>query len=268
MVQRRRPVRVATISHRPTAGTDTPEGTARLLQEAERYLERAARMGADLVAFTEIYPQLALADPFHHAEPSGGGTLDRIRELAQAAQDDHRLAPARVRPDPEDSQHVDPGGPRRGSDRPLRQDVPDDPRDGERRYPRHGCAGLRDRSRPGRAPHLLRSELPRSPRGAEGEQARPRRLLVDVPRRIAGPGPGVRAAVVRGDVDRQRAWSDHRPCRSDHQGINLRGPGRCAHQHQQRGHAHGFQLDQDGCHAGEVRPCADISTITPERPSS
>jgi predicted amidohydrolase len=83
MALRRRPVRVATISHRPAAGTDTAEGTARLLQEAERYLERAARMGADLVAFTEIYPQLALADPFHHAEPSEGGTLNRIRELAK-----------------------------------------------------------------------------------------------------------------------------------------------------------------------------------------
>ena len=40
-------------------------------------------MGADLVAFTEIYPQLALADPFHHPEPSEGGTLDRIQELAR-----------------------------------------------------------------------------------------------------------------------------------------------------------------------------------------
>jgi predicted amidohydrolase len=83
MAQRRRLIRVATISHRPTAGTDTPEGTARLMKGAELYLQRAARMGADLVAFTEIYPQLALADPFHHAEPSEGGTLDRVRELAR-----------------------------------------------------------------------------------------------------------------------------------------------------------------------------------------
>ena len=83
MAQRRRPVRVATISHRPPAGTDGPEGTARLMKEAGLYLQRAARMGADLVAFTEIYPQLALADPFHHAEPSDGGTLDRVRELAR-----------------------------------------------------------------------------------------------------------------------------------------------------------------------------------------
>ena len=40
-------------------------------------------MGADLVAFPEIYPQLALTDPFHHAEPSDGGTLDRIRDVAR-----------------------------------------------------------------------------------------------------------------------------------------------------------------------------------------
>ena len=56
MPLRRRPVRVATISHRPVAGADGPEGMARLLQEAERYLVRAARMGTDLVAFPEIYP--------------------------------------------------------------------------------------------------------------------------------------------------------------------------------------------------------------------
>jgi predicted amidohydrolase len=83
MAPRRRPVRVATVSHRPSAGTDGPEGTDRLMKQAELYLQRAARMGADLVAFTEIYPQLALADPFHHAEPAEGGTLLRIRELAR-----------------------------------------------------------------------------------------------------------------------------------------------------------------------------------------
>jgi predicted amidohydrolase len=83
MVIRRRAVRVATVSHRPAAGTDSPEGTERLIQGATTYILRAARMGADLVAFPEIYPQLALADPFHHPEPTGGGSLDRIRELAR-----------------------------------------------------------------------------------------------------------------------------------------------------------------------------------------
>jgi predicted amidohydrolase len=62
---------------------DSPAGTDRLMKGAELYIERAARMGADLVAFTEIYPQLALADPFHHPEPAEGGTLERVRELTR-----------------------------------------------------------------------------------------------------------------------------------------------------------------------------------------
>ncbi len=83
MALRRRPVHVATISPRPSAGADTAEGTERLMKEAELYLERAARMGADLTAFTEIYAQLALADPYHHPEPSDGATLNRVRELRE-----------------------------------------------------------------------------------------------------------------------------------------------------------------------------------------
>jgi predicted amidohydrolase len=83
MTMRRRPIRVATVSHRPSTGTDSKEGTERLLKGAEEYIRRGSRMGADLVAFTEIYPQLAVADPFHHAEPTEGGTLNRIRELAR-----------------------------------------------------------------------------------------------------------------------------------------------------------------------------------------
>jgi predicted amidohydrolase len=83
MPPRRRQVRVATVSHRPAAGVDSPAGLDRLMKGAELYIERAARMGADLVAFTEIYPQLALADPFHHAEPADGGTLERVRDLAR-----------------------------------------------------------------------------------------------------------------------------------------------------------------------------------------
>ena len=79
----RRPVRVATISHRPSSGVDSAAGLDRLIQGAQLYIERAARMGADLVAFTEIYPQLALADPFHHPEPTEGGSLERVRDLAR-----------------------------------------------------------------------------------------------------------------------------------------------------------------------------------------
>ncbi len=88
MTVRRRPIRLASVSHRPTAGADGPDGIDRLMKGAEVYIERAARMGADLVAFTEIYPQLAVADAFHHPEPTEGGTLDRVRESAKR----HKLA--------------------------------------------------------------------------------------------------------------------------------------------------------------------------------
>ncbi len=81
--KRRRTVNVATVSHRPSGGVDSAEGTTRLMDEAERFITRAARMGADLVAFPEVYPQLATTDPYHHAEPAAGGTLDRVRELAR-----------------------------------------------------------------------------------------------------------------------------------------------------------------------------------------
>jgi predicted amidohydrolase len=35
------------------------------------------------VAFPEVYPQLALKDPFHHPEPTESGTLEDVRELAR-----------------------------------------------------------------------------------------------------------------------------------------------------------------------------------------
>ncbi|MGP0065990.1 MAG: carbon-nitrogen hydrolase family protein [Isosphaeraceae bacterium] len=79
----RRPVRIATVSHRPTVGADGVDKMEKLMKEVDRWLDRASRMGAELVAFPEIYPQLALADPYHHAEPSDGGTIDRVRELAK-----------------------------------------------------------------------------------------------------------------------------------------------------------------------------------------
>ena len=80
---RRRPVRVATVSHRPDAGVSDPKQTDRLMATAALHVEHAARMGADLVAFPEFYPQLALSDAYHHAEPSEGGTLLRVQELAR-----------------------------------------------------------------------------------------------------------------------------------------------------------------------------------------
>ncbi len=83
MKMRRRPIRVATVSHRPNAGASNAEETKRLMQGAEVQIRRASQMGADLVAFTEIYPQLALSDPFHQPEPTEGGTLPFARELAR-----------------------------------------------------------------------------------------------------------------------------------------------------------------------------------------
>ena len=81
---RRRPVRVATVSHRPGVGVASPDDVDKFMQATEPWLRRAARMGADLVAFPEVYPQIAVPDLFHHAEPADGGTLPRVRELAKA----------------------------------------------------------------------------------------------------------------------------------------------------------------------------------------
>ncbi len=80
---RRRPIQVATVSHRPSAGVDGKGGIDRLLASTEVFLVRASRMGADLVAFPEAYPQLAVGDIFHHAEPVDSGTLPRVQELAK-----------------------------------------------------------------------------------------------------------------------------------------------------------------------------------------
>lgn len=83
MKMRRRPIRVATVSHRPRAGASNAEGISLLMKEAEVHIRRASQMGADLVAFTEVYPQLALPDTFHQSEPAEAGTLPHARELAK-----------------------------------------------------------------------------------------------------------------------------------------------------------------------------------------
>jgi predicted amidohydrolase len=80
---RRRPIHVATVSHRPAFGVSGRGDLDRFMKATEAWVERAARMGADLVAFPELYPQLAIAAPFDHAEPADGGTLARVRELAK-----------------------------------------------------------------------------------------------------------------------------------------------------------------------------------------
>ncbi|MFO0909118.1 MAG: carbon-nitrogen hydrolase family protein [Isosphaeraceae bacterium] len=80
---RRRPVKVATVSQRPTIGGTGQKDLDRIVDVAAGQLRRAAKMGAELIAFPEIYPQLALTDPFHHPEPTESGSLNRIRDLAR-----------------------------------------------------------------------------------------------------------------------------------------------------------------------------------------
>lgn len=80
---RRRPVHVATVSHRPALGVSGRGDLDRFMTSTEVWVERASRMGADLVAFPEIYPQIAIAAPYDHAEPADGGTLVRVQELAR-----------------------------------------------------------------------------------------------------------------------------------------------------------------------------------------
>ena len=58
---------------------DLPSNAALVREHAAR----AAAAGADLVAFPECYPQLAIGHIYHNAEPSEGGTLDRVREAAR-----------------------------------------------------------------------------------------------------------------------------------------------------------------------------------------
>jgi predicted amidohydrolase len=80
---RRRYITLATVSR--TCGVDLtgPDGAARVVAAAETYLVRARRMGAELVAFTEVFPQSSTPNWLHHAEPADGGTLPRICELAR-----------------------------------------------------------------------------------------------------------------------------------------------------------------------------------------
>jgi len=83
----RRHATLASVSKRPDFSIATPEDTTRLLDDTAKLVQRAARMGADLVAFPEVYPQLGCPGPLtEHAESEDGGTLDTIRELAREHQ--------------------------------------------------------------------------------------------------------------------------------------------------------------------------------------
>src|SRR5438552_949948 len=79
----RRHATLASVSKRLAWGIRSEEETRLLLDDAAALVRRAAQMGADLLAFPEVYPQLALADLMQREEPEDGGTIERIRELAR-----------------------------------------------------------------------------------------------------------------------------------------------------------------------------------------
>ncbi|HOQ30592.1 MAG: carbon-nitrogen hydrolase family protein [Armatimonadetes bacterium] len=79
----RREVTLASISHRPPYGCHTPDAREAFLKETDRWLRRAKNMGAEIVAFPEIYPQIAAPDHYAAAEPHDGGTLPAIQALCR-----------------------------------------------------------------------------------------------------------------------------------------------------------------------------------------
>lgn len=76
---------LASVSRHPQGGLDTPERRDRLHRDTEFWIQRAARMGARLIAFPEVCPQMGTPGPamYEHAEPADGGTLEWVAEWAQ-----------------------------------------------------------------------------------------------------------------------------------------------------------------------------------------
>ena len=79
----RRQAIIASVSKRPEHGCVPDEARDKFLQDTERLLRRAAAMGADLVAFPEVYPQLRTPDMYAAAEPHDAGTLTWAQEQAR-----------------------------------------------------------------------------------------------------------------------------------------------------------------------------------------
>lgn len=75
-------VTVSSVSHRPEKG---PDDVAGRLDQAGRYAIRAARMGADIVAFPEIYIQYGMSreQRIARAEVVPGETTDYMAEIAR-----------------------------------------------------------------------------------------------------------------------------------------------------------------------------------------
>jgi len=76
---------LATINRRPQGGLDAPERMDALMEDTEFWVRRATRMGARLIAFPEVYPQLCHPGEgmYEYVEPAGGGTLERVADLAR-----------------------------------------------------------------------------------------------------------------------------------------------------------------------------------------
>ncbi|MBI2298566.1 MAG: carbon-nitrogen hydrolase family protein [Armatimonadetes bacterium] len=76
---------LASINARPEGGVDTPENLDKLTTSTELWVRRAARMGARILAFTEVYPQLNHPGDamFANTEPADGGSLLRAIDLAR-----------------------------------------------------------------------------------------------------------------------------------------------------------------------------------------
>src|SRR5947209_5371503 len=79
----RRQAIIASVSKRPEHGCVPEESRQKFYQDTERLLRRAAAMGADLVAFPEVYPQLRTPNMYEAAEPHDGGTLAWAQEQAR-----------------------------------------------------------------------------------------------------------------------------------------------------------------------------------------
>lgn len=76
---------LATCCARPQGGVDTPENLDKLLGWVEHWVRRASRMGARMIAFSEVYPQLCHPGEamYENTEPADGGSLPRVIDLAR-----------------------------------------------------------------------------------------------------------------------------------------------------------------------------------------
>lgn len=75
---------LGTISRRFAGGVATAAQRDALIADLDLWIRRGTRMGAKLLAFTELCPQLGHAGEFFdHVEPADGGTLDPVADLAR-----------------------------------------------------------------------------------------------------------------------------------------------------------------------------------------